>query len=120
VNGQHTAGPWTITRGSHDGALYVIAGSDPSRAEVIAHRTTCPNWEANARLIAAAPDPVVRLPVYADEYEANARLIAAAPDLLETLKALLRECVDESGTPLRPSRASIAVAQAAVGKAVGL
>jgi hypothetical protein len=95
MNGQHTAGPWTITRGSHDGALYVIAGSDPSRAEVIAHRTTCPNWEANARLI------------------------AAAPDLLEALKALLRESVSESGVPLRPSRDTIAAAQAVVRKAVG-
>jgi len=94
MNGQHTAGPWTITRGSHDGALYVIAGSDPSRAEVIAHRTTCPNWEANARLI------------------------AAAPDLLEALKALLRESVSESGVALRPSPNTIAAAQAVVRKAV--
>ena len=94
MKGQHTAGPWTITRGSHDGALYVIAGSDPSRAEVIAHRTTCPNWEANARLI------------------------AAAPDLLEALKALLRESVSESGVALRPSPNTIAAAQAVVRKAV--
>jgi hypothetical protein len=61
-------------------------------------------------------------PLYIGEAstEELARLWQASPDLLDALKALLRECVDESGTPLRPSRASIAAAQAAVRKAVGL
>lgn len=50
----------------------------------------------------------------------NAHLISAAPDMLQALKALLRESLDDNGATLRPSREAIATAQAALRKAVGL
>lgn len=61
----HTAGPWQVYMGDYDG----------QRAAVIAHTedmlvvARCPPFEAANETV-----------------EANARLIAAAPDLLEALK----------------------------------
>lgn len=74
----HTPGPWFV--GAQNDGLYILNGS-PSPApydgpipkeygpEVVA----TPNW---------------RLP----SYEANARLIAAAPELFEALQELLSDC----------------------------
>jgi hypothetical protein len=52
--------------------------------------------------------------------EANARLIAAAPDLLEALKKLLTECkyMMENGD-MMDNRVEISIAKAAIAKAEG-
>ena len=60
-----------------------------------------------------------------DEAEANARLIAAAPDMLEALHDVLRYCVTPSGLPDKnkgrtPEQdAAMAKAKAAIAKAEG-
>jgi hypothetical protein len=94
MNGQHTPGPWIVKRA---GGIDVMT--------------------ADRRLLIA--DCAGNKVGGYEESQANALLIAAVPDLLEALKALLRESVNESGAPLRPSREAIATAQAAVVKAVG-
>lgn len=90
----HTPGPWTRTRGEqfrHDHSrgvrgpdgTYVAAALDFNRSD------------------------------RDEECEANARLIAAAPDLLSALKNLLQVCEDEreSDDMLQDSRAAIAKAE---------
>ena len=66
---RHTPGPWTVTRVSKSTILKDI-------------------------YVSASPERIARVVVPAtassiSEYEANARLIAAAPDLLEALQNLL-------------------------------
>lgn len=65
--GQHTPGPWKLSEG--DTALW---GTSPLRARV-----------RLANIIRHAPMNGI-------DSEANARLIAAAPELLEALQGLLR------------------------------
>lgn len=66
----HTKGPWTV---------------EP--------RTPDENGRTGPRVLSATGHPIVRLDEYSypeEEMEANARLIAAAPDLLEAAQ-LIRE-----------------------------
>lgn len=56
----HTPGPWVAHNFSYGYGLCVVTNPPKNENEnflgqVIASRTTCPDWEANARLIAAAP-----------------------------------------------------------------
>ena len=96
---KHTPGPWkTVARnypiadtGDYDGCWEVLTG-DPKK-------------------------PIVQIWGDSDEDEANARLIAAAPDLLEALKDTLQllevYCGDfEEGTR-KQARAAIAKAEGA-------
>jgi hypothetical protein len=80
----HTPGPWE--RGYHDTVL-VNFDAGGSHFTLLAEGRDCP--------VALIPDtenggwgPPT------DEHEANARLIAAAPDLLEALKGLLPTNID--------------------------
>lgn len=61
---QHTPGPWYSDR-FFDGRTYVTDAlyneSKLFKGQVIASPTTCPEWEANARLIAAAPELLAAL-----------------------------------------------------------
>ena len=88
----HTPGPWAVGYGSKVVAVYMKPISE--------------GWYVR--------DQVARFDRDA-EGEANARLIAAAPDLLAALKALRNEC---SGTP-RPDQTvpMLAAADAAIAKA---
>ena len=88
---KHTPGPWkTVARnypiadtGDYDGCWEVLTG-DPKK-------------------------PIVQIWGDSDEDEANARLIAAAPDLLEAL----RDMVDHGdATAFAKARAAIAKAEA--------
>lgn len=55
---KHTPGPWRLHE--QRGRTYVVAGRGVEAGEFMGHliaaETTCPDWPANARLIAAAPD----------------------------------------------------------------
>jgi hypothetical protein len=59
----HTPGPWRIHKGAYSGQTFVVSGpeSEPFMGQVIAEKTTCPDWPANARLIASAPELVAAL-----------------------------------------------------------
>jgi hypothetical protein len=55
------------------GKTFVVSGdaeSDPFKGQLIASETTCPDWEANARLISAAPELLKACEAFAKEYEA--------------------------------------------------
>lgn len=91
---KHTLGPWVVTRVSKSTILkdiYVSAGS-----------------ERIARVVVPATASSI------DEYEANARLIAAAPDLLEALEKISKMDV---GNPY--ARGCAEIARAAIAKATG-
>ena len=79
---QYTAGPWGVPDG----------GMRP--------------------MVCSAHAVVATLADTGDEFEANARLIAAAPDLLAALRALLKVCdaeLDAKRVPeMRAARAAIA------------
>lgn len=71
MSGRHTPGPWTVTQYSNYAGWAV---GHPSRG-CIAER-----WYKDEKHVSA---------IYDDgEMEANARLIAAAPDLLEALREI--------------------------------
>jgi hypothetical protein len=106
MSAKHTPGPWVheFRRNKHGGwrdeSLYVTV-------------------KAGATLIAAYPLEYAEYPASENECEANARLIAAAPELLEALKAIRDHTfVDAEGPELRAqnalnhSRAIAAIAKA--------
>lgn len=53
----HTPGPWRVMESFDKRETFVVAGPDvqPFNGHLIASKTTCPDWDDNARLIAAAP-----------------------------------------------------------------
>ena len=51
------------------------------------------------------------------EREANARLIAAAPDLLAAARAVVESTVTRDGMEIAPTRASVEALSAAIAKA---
>lgn len=56
-NAKHTPGLWGIRERNRN--TWVVSGDvegEPFRGHLIASKTTCPDWDANALLIAAAPD----------------------------------------------------------------
>lgn len=72
MNAQHTPGPWKVHR-FQGGKIYVVTNPPASEADlfkghVIASQTTCPDWEANAHLISAAPELLSALVMFLDEY----------------------------------------------------
>jgi len=103
---KHTPGPWWLGRDpSHFGSLTSITGGSDSTGGI--------------RSVAEVGGLDI------DEAEANARLIAAAPDMLEALHDVLRYCVTPSGLPDKnkgrtPEQdAAMAKAKAAIAKAEG-
>ena len=99
---KHTPGPWTAEERDER----ILIWSDGSH-----------DYLAALSLDADGADEEVA-DAYADERQANARLIAAAPDLLAACEAALRVC-NLSGTGERDRRAAIAKLEAAVAKARG-
>lgn len=90
-NATHTPGPWTVSWDEEDGWNNHIYSSPEDRVCFMAHGG----------------------PEKQPEFDANARLIAAAPDLLEALK-LMRGTVMDHGDSLE-----WAVLRAAIAKAEG-
>lgn len=107
MSATHTQGPWTVT---DDG--YAITGADGGTLIV---ETTKANWE---NLAAAAAQGSTLAQKHLPEVEANARLIAAAPELLAALEALVGEADlgevdldDDDRIKLDNARAAIAKAK---------
>lgn len=96
----HTPGPWHIERGT---SVYVRADD--------AHHVG-PICSIRSRLDYPGMDPIV-----AETLDANARLIAAAPDLLAALRSLVMEHGGTLGCQRGDERA-VAV-RAAIAKATG-
>lgn len=92
MSAQHTPGPWTLTE-----KAVVASASTP-----IAHRV---KWWSIGQLEI--------------EENANARLIAAAPDLLEALRALHAACVKDGWPVYGAHPAAMNAALAAIAKATG-
>jgi hypothetical protein len=98
-----TKGPW-VAEGAGGGYLYVSA----NYGEFVT--------------IAKIPVPIHSIPYPLAEAEANARLIAAAPDLLEALQAVLNDCHDLDMVPSNERGRDIGafdMAVAALAKAEG-
>ena len=88
---QHIPGPWRVT--AHGGGEYTV--------------------EAHTETVATSVDETGEECAWAEHTEANARLIAAAPDLLEALQAslkLIELSVPFEGEVTRKARAAIAKA----------
>lgn len=98
----HTKGPWKA-RVNPDGGRLSVEGADGTA--VVAGCGCCDSpWTDKAHA------------------EANARLIAAAPDLLAACKALLQfedAEIGESGGELEDSMRAVAMIRAAIAKAEG-
>jgi methionine synthase II (cobalamin-independent) len=103
MNTQHTPGPWTYSRSAvqyGDWRFYV------AQAEGAPYT---PHYSDVATLIAETVNDERR-----SIQEANARLIAAAPDLLEALKRLMG-----GTTTLQDAQEAAQQARAAIAKATG-
>ena len=100
----HTPGPWRIT--DRYGVLTYQVGIDG--------RTVCTVWP---RQQGHRPSVVDTEPW--PEGEANARLIAAAPDLLESLRELAELAVMQFGMPPPGADGPLQKALAAIAKADG-
>ena len=100
----HTPGPWRIT--DRYGVLTYQVGIDG--------RTVCTVWP---RQQGHRPSGVDTEPW--PEGEANARLIAAAPDLLESLRELAELAVLQFGMPPPGADGPLQKALAAIAKADG-
>lgn len=91
---KHTPGPWNAVELSYNSSAYYIYGSGKDKRSL-----------AVAHIPRSTIQPM----------EANARLIAAAPDLLAALKLLL-VCVDDEGRQREEPFVSV---RAAIAKATG-
>lgn len=119
-NVQHTPGPWAVFNGTDvfpvddfDGMNH-IASTDPNGNHPVSgvRRTSA---EQRAELEA---DPASKSHIPYSEAQANARLIAAAPEMLEALKGIQAEAIaNEAGNPGYPS--PWAAVLAAIAKATG-
>ena len=109
MNGKSTPGPWVLSKigfRTNDGAAPVMA-PDPDLGEKRVALVDCQTrfkrgqgWKAECA-----------------EREANARLIAAAPELLEALVYLVGESDDSMDAEYNPHAAPLAKARAAIAKA---
>ena len=109
----HTSGPWDVSQigRRNDGSLAVMGEGPEGRYPV-----------AYVNVATAQPRGKAHLATD-DISEANARLIAAAPDLLETLKRLTNEMqvASSRGTPAKAGwfDLRLSMARAAIAKATG-
>lgn len=109
--GKHTEGPWTVCLSMYDGSVFSFS------ITASPHGSLLPICEAPARLLGHNRPP--------DEMEANAHLIAAAPEMLATLRECLK-AEEQRARKLLPgapastySAARLARVRAAIAKAEG-
>lgn len=93
----HTPGPWQVNASSdHRSWGYVRREDDERKVIAIAQVFRRHGW---------------------DEYQANARLIAAAPEMLTALQAIAGMTVEDSTDHAQLVALCIAIARAAIAKA---
>ena len=113
----HTPGPWKVCGGQNGkcncGIMWSIPGDFPICT--VAGGSTFPTAVAHKHM-ADAPDMIYQTITDA-ERNANARLIAAAPDMLAALQALVK-CSDDLGAVELPGSAT-AKARSAIARATG-
>ncbi len=95
MSGGHTPGPWMATRSLHDSRVVICTEHG--------HRIDVASTYAGG----------CGVPV-----EANARLIAAAPELYMALKVIV-DCMPKDGGMVRLDGDELAAARAAIAKATG-
>ena len=101
---KHTPGPWYLEEVGYSSSSYYIRGSFDSGAR----------HTIGKGAVAHIPRSTV------NPMEANARLIAAAPELLEALKEVTEILDEVLGFGTEPSHGNIAAkARAAIAKATG-
>ncbi len=107
MSSKHTAGPWEVSHGGHGSPHGFVIDE-----YYVLNRTVADDVAIAADIV----DPATQMPS-----EANARLIAAAPELLEALIRLEAELVeDKYGECYEPSPfENLALARAAIAKATG-
>ena len=107
MSSKHTAGPWEVSHGGHGSPHGFVIDE-----YYVLNRTVADDVAIAADIV----DPATQMPS-----EANARLIAAAPELLEALIRLEAELVeDKYGECYEPSPfGNLALARAAIAKATG-
>ena len=98
MNAKHTSGPWTIIRESEDAIIRYSDGALASYIARIYNGTLCPEHGT---------------------VDANARLIAAAPELLAALKTIANSEELKTGTFVCDFQTLQGVARAAIAKAKG-
>lgn len=108
---KHTAGPWDYVPGTQHHGPYVTTdyGSTVADCYVMSQPTA---WSS---------EPSKPVPFMAEMAEANARLIAAAPDLLEAAQKA-EDIIDDfvAGCPDDPkASAALQALRAAIAKAAG-
>ena len=98
----HTPGPWAVDTRFHDSRSrgFIRAGLDPLPGAHVP--------------VAVARACYMNRPLA--EVEANARLIAAAPDLLAALRWLVEECTDGAGDRMV---SAVGAARVAIREATG-
>lgn len=99
TNAKHTPGPWTIYKSGHK-----------SYIELVGHPTHTP-----CTIAEISPEDENSSAIHMAD--ANARLIAAAPDLLEALANLWKFCIPSDQTAV--GRIHLDAARAAIAKATG-
>jgi hypothetical protein len=110
MGAEPTPGPWFV--GAQNDALYVVAGRPPSQSN------DYPWHDAPSALIAKTFDdkcdggsgPIVAVA------EANARVIAAAPDLLDAARGLLASSWCENTKLISPFKELVAAVAKAEGR----
>lgn len=100
----HTPGPW------------MVAG--PSFGDPLPRYTTCVVTEEDddGEVVDICEFPVSD---YDEQNEANARLIAAAPDMLEALEAIVKSLADQDDEGMIEHAQQMIDARAAIAKAKG-
>ena len=105
-NMTHTPGPWLLSTQDYPPIVYATRGSDERDATA----------EPMVALVDGGPG-YCNLPV--QTAEANARLIAAAPDLLAALVGLGEAMRDFDGADVRSMLPALLAGRAAIAKAQG-
>ena len=104
---QHTPGPWTFSQSTEYGdKRFYIAQADGA--------PYTPHYSDVATLIAETVNDERK-----SIQEANARLIAAAPDLLEALQDIVKSLVDQDDEGMIEHAQQMIIARAAIAKATG-
>jgi len=106
MNTQHTPGPWKV-----NSAGSAKAGQPFAITEIYVY---APHVQDDTAICADIIDPVTQAPS-----EANARLIAAAPEMLDALQMIEKYAAEGGSASTGPAGWMGTVARVAIAKAMG-